>query len=62
MIDTRTISQFLMGLMLLFGGVTLIAKAVLSFRRRTYARGVTHILLGCLSMLLAVIAFGMAFS
>lgn len=58
---TREITQFLIGLMLLFGGVTLIPKAIIMYTRKNASRGVVYTCLGALSFFLSLIAFLMAF-
>ncbi len=58
---SRVITQFLFGLMLLFGGLTLIPKAISLFTKKSTKKAILYSVLGGLSFFLAVVAFMMAF-
>ncbi len=57
----RVVTQFLFGLMLIFGGLTLIPKAIFLIREKHTKRAILYASLGGLSFFLAVVAFLMAF-
>jgi hypothetical protein len=57
----RVITQFLFGLMLIFGGLTLIPKAISLFIEKRTKRAILYASLGGLSFFLAIVAFMMAF-
>ena len=59
--ETRVITQFLIGLMLLFGGLTLIPKAIILIKKKNISRALLYACLGGLSFFLALISFLMAF-
>ncbi|UCG79235.1 MAG: hypothetical protein JSV21_05275 [Nitrospirota bacterium] len=59
--ETRVITQFLFGLMLIFGGMTLIPKSLFLLKQKSTPRAVLYLCLGSLCFFLAIVAFLMAF-
>jgi len=60
-IPTREITQFFFGLMLVFGAITLVPKAIFLFKAGNKGRGTLYLILGGASLFLSVVAFLMAF-
>lgn len=60
-ISVREVTQFLFGLMLVFGALTLVPKALMLLKARSFQRGILYFCLGGLSLFLAILAFAMAF-
>ncbi len=58
----RLVTQILVGLMLLFGTITLLPKAALCFKLGRKGRGVLYVVLGVLSTAFAAMAFGYAYT
>ena len=57
----RTITQILVGLMLLFGAVTLAPKAYFEFRRGQVRKGILSVFLACTALFFACMAFYYAY-
>ncbi|OGW25880.1 MAG: hypothetical protein A2X59_12965 [Nitrospirae bacterium GWC2_42_7] len=57
----RIITQVLVGLMLLFGVVTLLPKSYIEFRAKRPAKGLLYALLGLLALYFSSMAFFYAY-
>ena len=57
----RIITQILVGLMLLFGAVTLVPKAYIEFRAGKTGKGILSLLLACLALFFSCMAFYYAY-
>lgn len=57
----RIITQILVGLMLLFGAVTLAPKAYFEFRRGQLRKGILSVFLACAAIFFAGMAFYYAY-
>ena len=57
----RIITQVLVGLMLLFGAVTLFPKAYFEFRAKKPGKGILSALLGCAALFFSGMAFYYAY-
>lgn len=58
---TRFITQILVGLMLLFGALTLFPKAYVDYRAKKTGKGILYSALGLLSLFFALMAFNYAY-
>ncbi|GBE31931.1 hypothetical protein BMS3Bbin05_00836 [bacterium BMS3Bbin05] len=61
MLNVRAITQFLIGLMLLFGAATIMPRSLILLKGKHYGRGLLYLILGSLSLFLTIVAFAMAF-
>jgi hypothetical protein len=57
----RIITQILVGLMLLFGAVTLLPKAYFEFRRGQLRKGIVSVFLACMALFFSCMAFYYAY-
>ena len=57
----RIITQILVGLMLLFGTVTLMPKAYFEFRRGQLGKSILSLLLACIALFFSCMAFYYAY-
>jgi hypothetical protein len=57
----RIITQVLVGLMLLFGAVTLLPKAYFEFRRGQIRKSILSVFLACAALFFACMAFYYAY-
>jgi len=57
----RIITQILVGLMLLFGAVTLVPKAYIEFRAGKFGKGILSLFLACLALFFSCMAFYYAY-
>ena len=57
----RIVTQILIGLMLLFGAVTLVPKAYFEFRRGQRRKGIVSVLLACAALFFSGMAFYYAY-
>ncbi len=57
----RIITQILVGLMLLFGSLTLLPKALIEFRTKRPGKGVLYIVLGLMAIFFSSMAFYYAY-
>jgi hypothetical protein len=57
----RIITQMLVGLMLLFGAVTLLPKAYFEFRDRKFGKSILSLFLACAALFFSCMAFYYAY-
>ncbi len=57
----RIITQILVGLMLLFGAVTLFPKAYFEFRRGQFRKSILSLFLACVALFFSCMAFYYAY-
>ena len=57
----RIITQLLVGLMLLFGTVTLLPKAYFEFRSEKFGKGMLSLFLACAALFFSCMAFYYAY-
>ncbi|MGD0281059.1 MAG: hypothetical protein ABSB95_01700 [Dissulfurispiraceae bacterium] len=53
----RVVTQLLIGLMLLFGAITITPKLLLMLKERNLSRALYYLMLWCISLAFALIAF-----
>ncbi|MGE5892539.1 MAG: hypothetical protein ACM34I_00630 [bacterium] len=59
-LSTRAVTQILLGLMLFFGAGALLLKALMHGKAGRYQKGIWYGVIGAGSLLLSIVAFGMA--
>jgi len=60
-VPIREITQFLFGVMLFFGGIMLIPKAIFQQKKGNIPKSILYLALGGISFFLSVVSFLMAF-
>ena len=58
----RVITQILVGLMLLFGAINLMAKALMQIRKKGLARALYFLILSAVALFFSIMAFYYAYS